>query len=104
MEKYEGMSFEEAMKLLEEKIALLEKEEESEEDLTDIYKEAVNLKSYCAQLLSNEREEIRKIAKENNIPLSEIGLEENDLSIDEIDDVSMFENEEYNDEDILDNK
>lgn len=104
MEKYEGMSFEEAMKLLEEKIALLEKEEESEEDLTDIYKEAVNLKNYCAQLLSNEREEIRKIAKENNIPLSEIGLEENDLSIDEIDDVSMFENEEYNDEDILDNK
>lgn len=108
MEKYEGMSFEEAMKLLEEKIALLEKEDETDKDLTDVYEEAVNLKNYCAQLLSNEREEIRRIAKENNIPLSEIGLEENDMSIDELDQFDMLENEEDNNQDNeesdLDNK
>lgn len=104
MEKYEGMSFEEAMNLLEEKIALLEKEEESDEDLTNIYEEAVNLKNYCAQLLSNEREEIRRIAKENNIPLSEIGLEEDDMSIDEPDNFDISEDEEDNNEDNLDNK
>lgn len=104
MEKYEGMSFEEAMKLLEEKIALLEKEDETDEDLTDVYEEAVNLKNYCAQLLSNEREEIRRIAKENNIPLSEIGLEENDMSIDESDEFDILEDKEGNNENDLDNK
>ena len=93
MEKYEGMSFEEAMKLLEEKIALLEKEDESEEDLTGVYEEAVNLKNYCAQLLSNEREEIRRIAKENNIPLSEIGLEDEDPMAEYMDAELLEDNE-----------
>ena len=77
MEKYEGMSFDEAMKLFEEKISLLEKNEDGQ-DVGKIYQEAVKLRDYCAKLLSDEREEIKKIAKENNIPLSEIGLEENE--------------------------
>ena len=68
MEKYEGMSFEEAMKLLEEKIALLEKEDETDKDLTDIYEEAVNLKNYCAQLLSNERR-LFSMDKEGLVPI-----------------------------------
>ena len=77
MEKYEGMSFEEAMKLFEEKISLLEKDEDGQ-DVGKIYQEAVELRDYCAKLLSDEREEIKRIAKENNIPLSEIGLEESE--------------------------
>ena len=77
MEKYEGMSFDEAMKLFEEKISLLEKDEDGQ-DVGKIYQEAVKLRDYCAKLLSDEREEIKKIAKENNIPLSEIGLEESE--------------------------
>lgn len=77
MEKYEGMSFDEAMKLFEEKISLLEKDEDGQ-DAGKIYQEAVELRDYCAKLLSDEREEIKRIAKENNIPLSEIGLEENE--------------------------
>ena len=77
MEKYEGMSFDEAMKLFEEKISLLEKDEDGQ-DVGKIYQEAVELRDYCAKLLSDEREEIKRIAKENNIPLSEIGLEENE--------------------------
>lgn len=84
MEKFEGMSFEEAMKLLEEKIAILEAEDDNDEsDTIAVYEDAVLLKDYCAQLLAKEREEIKRIAKENNIPLSEIGLEESDLSIDD---------------------
>ena len=77
MEKYEGMSFDEAMKLFEEKISLLEKDEDGQ-DVGKIYQEAVELRDYCAKLLSDEREEIKKIAKENNIPLSEIRLEESE--------------------------
>ncbi len=77
MEKYEGMSFDEAMKLFEEKISLLEKDEDGQ-DVGKIYQEAVELRDYCAKLLSEEREEIKRIAKENNIPLSEIGLEESE--------------------------
>ena len=87
MEKYEGIRFDEAMKLFEEKISLLEKDEDGQ-DVGKIYQEAVELRDYCAKLLSDEREEIKRIAKENNIPLSEIGLEE-----------SEDENEEKNNND-----
>lgn len=76
MDKITGLTFEEAMAQLEEKIALLEKEENV--DNQKLYDEAVALKEYCADLLKKEREEIKRIAKENNIPLSEIGLDEDE--------------------------
>ena len=94
MEKYEGMSFDEAMKLFEEKISLLEKDEDGQ-DVEKIYQEAVELRDYCAKLLSDEREEIKRIAKENNIPLSKIGLEENEDEDD--DDEDEDEEEDNND-------
>lgn len=72
MTDIKNLSFDDAMTQLEEKIALLEKEENS--DNQKLYEEAVALKEYCAELLKKEKEEIKKIAKENNIPLSEIGL------------------------------
>lgn len=72
MTDIKNLSFDDAMTQLEEKIALLEKEENS--DNQKLYEEAVVLKEYCAELLKKEKEEIKKIAKENNIPLSEIGL------------------------------
>ena len=65
------------MILFEEKISLLEKDEDGK-DVGKIYQEAVELRDYCAKLLSDEREEIKRIAKENNIPLSEIGLKESE--------------------------
>lgn len=82
MEKYDGISFDEAMKLLEEKISLLEKDDESEKSIKT-YEEAIALKNYCAKLLADEREEIERVAKENNIPLSEIGLTEDDTKNEE---------------------
>lgn len=94
MEKYEGLSFDEAMKLLEEKISYLESDDqENEEELAKVYDEAVLLKNYCAKLLASERAEIKRIAKENNIPLSEIGLEDED-PMDEYMDSELLENDE----------
>lgn len=74
MEQFKNLSFDEAMNLLESKIALLEKEENT--DNQKLYEEAITLKEYCAELLKKEKNDIIKIAKENNIPLSEIGLNE----------------------------
>ena len=74
MKKLSEMTFDEAMELLEKKIALLEKEENA--DNQKLYEEAVALKDHCSKLLIKEREEIKKMAKENNIPLEDIGLSE----------------------------
>jgi len=70
------LSFDEAMAQLEEKISLLEKEENYNNQ--KLYEEAVALKEHCASLLNKEREDIKKVAKENNISLSDIGLSEDD--------------------------
>ena len=76
MKEIKDLTFDEAMAQLEEKISLLEEEENA--DNQELYEEAVALKEYCADLLKKEKEEIKRIAKENNIPLSEIGLTEDD--------------------------
>ncbi len=76
MTEIKDLTFDEAMAQLEEKIALLEKEENANNQ--ELYDEAVALKEYCADLLKKEKEEIKRIARENNIPLSEIGLTEDD--------------------------
>lgn len=76
MKEIKELSFDEAMTQLEEKISLLEKEENT--DNQTLYEEAVALKEHCAELLKKEKEEIKRIAKENNIPLSEIGMTDED--------------------------
>ena len=76
MKDVKELSFDEAMTQLEEKISLLEKEENT--DNQALYEEAVALKEHCAELLKKEKEEIKRIAKENNIPLSEIGMTDED--------------------------
>ncbi len=83
MTEIKDLTFDEAMTQLEEKIALLEKEENANNQ--ELYDEAVALKEYCADLLKKEKEEIKRIAKENNIPLSEIGLTEDDEDEDSAD-------------------
>lgn len=83
MTEIKDLTFDEAMAQLEEKIALLEKEENANNQ--ELYDEAVALKEYCADLLKKEKEEIKRIAKENNIPLSEIGLTEDDEDEDSAD-------------------
>lgn len=76
MEKFKDLTFDEAMAQLEEKISLLEKEENA--DNQQLYNEAIELKEYCADLLKKEKEEIKRIAAENNISLSEIGLDDDE--------------------------
>lgn len=72
---FTNLSFDKAMEQLEAKITELEKPEN--EDNQKLFDEAMALKDYCAELLKKEKENIIKIAKENNIPLEEIGLDEN---------------------------
>lgn len=73
--EFENLSFDEAMDLLEKKIQELEKPENNNNQ--KLFDEATALKDYCGTLLKKEKEDIIKIAKENNIPLEEIGLDEN---------------------------
>lgn len=72
--KLDGLTFDEAMKQLEIRIEQLEKSDSTDNHKT--YEEAIELKEYCSELLKREKEEIIKVAKENNIALSDIGLEE----------------------------
>ena len=60
-------------------------------------KEAENLRNHCKELLKKEKEEIIKTAKENNIPLEEIGISEDDDD-DDFDDFDEDEEEEEEDE------
>ncbi|MDR2527250.1 MAG: hypothetical protein LBC92_05255 [Rickettsiales bacterium] len=81
IENIEKLSFDEAMDLLENKMDKIEKAEENDEDTIEVqvlYEEALQLKDYCAILLDKEKQDIIKMAKENNIPLDEIGLSEDE--------------------------
>jgi len=75
--KLDGLTFNEAMELLEEKIEKLEKNDDVD-NTQEIYEEAVALKEYCGELLKKEKEEIIKIAKDNDIALEDIGLSEDE--------------------------
>lgn len=61
------MTYEEAMKKLGEKVALLEKGELPLEDTVKIYDEAVKLSGYCTALLDNAKLKITELSekKEN---------------------------------------
>ena len=82
--EFKNLSFDEAMDQLEAKITELEKPEN--ENNQTLFDEAMALKDYCAELLKKEKEDIIKIAKENNIPLEEIGLDENGEYLNDEDD------------------
>jgi exonuclease VII small subunit len=74
--KTEQLTFDEAMSQLEEMVSLLEKEENM--DNQPLYEKAVITKEHCSFLLKKEKAEIIRVAKENNIPLADLGLTEFD--------------------------
>lgn len=92
--EFKNLSFDEAMDQLEAKITELEKlENENDQKL---FNEAIALKDYCAELLKKEKEDIIRIAKENNIPLEEIGLDENGEYLSDEDDEDNNNNDNDN--------
>ena len=93
---FTNLSFDKAMEQLEAKITELEKPEN--EDNQKLFDEAMALKDYCAELLKKEKENIIKIAKENNIPLEEIGLDENGEYLSDEDDEDDGDNNTDNGE------
>ncbi|MDR2760793.1 MAG: exodeoxyribonuclease VII small subunit [Rickettsiales bacterium] len=96
----ENLTFDEAIERLEVILSKLEKNgpsmstEEVEKDLD----EADRLKNHCKKLLEKEREEIIRTAKDNNIPLEEIGFSEDDMDIDLAGDDDEEEDEESEEE------
>jgi exonuclease VII small subunit len=94
----EEMTFDEAIDELENILSELQdigKEDSalSTEEIDKKLDRAEQLKEHCKQLLEKEREDIIRTAKENNIPLEEIGLDENSLDIDFDEELSDEEEE-----------
>lgn len=57
----ENLTFEEALKQLEEKVQLLEKGDKSLDDTLKIYDEAVKLSGYCSALLNTAKMKISEL-------------------------------------------
>lgn len=74
------MNFDEAMSKLEGILDNLEAngEQMNPEEVEAKIAEAEQLRDYCKVLLKKEREDLIKTAKENNIPLEELGLSEDE--------------------------
>lgn len=70
------LSFKEAFEKLTEIVNKLENQEQDIESMTKLFTEGVKLKNHCDSILDNEKNKIKIIAKENNISLKDIGLED----------------------------
>lgn len=57
----ENLTYEEALKLLEEKVRLLEKGDKSLDDTLKLYDEAVKLSGYCSALLNAAKIKISEL-------------------------------------------
>ena len=71
----EKLSFDDAMMLLEEAISNLENDKFND---PYYFEYAQKLKSHCSTYLAREKANIKRIAQDNNIPLSQIGLGDDD--------------------------
>ena len=93
----ENLNFDEAATKLEGILDELEGDTSkfTQEEIEEKVKEAENLRNHCKELLKKEKEEIIKTAKENNIPLEEIGISEDD----DDDDFDDFDEDEEDEED-----
>jgi exonuclease VII small subunit len=85
--KIEGLTFDEAIDKLEKILENLGDSEKngfsmSNEEIEAQLEEAERLKNHCKKLLEKEREDIIRTAKENNIPLEEIGLDDDSMNLD----------------------
>lgn len=87
----ENLNFDTAMSKMESILDDLEANSDkmTPEEVESKLKEAETLKEKCKELLRQEKEEIIKTAKENNISLEELGITEGD----------DFEDDDYDDDD-----
>ena len=87
----ENLNFDTAMSKMESILDDLEANSDklTPEEVENKLKEAETLKEKCKELLRQEKEEIIKTAKENNISLEELGITEGD----------DFEDDDYDDDD-----
>ena len=91
----ENLDFDTAISRLENILDKLENDQNlSAEETQKLYEEAEQLKDHCKNLLSKEREEIVRVAKENNISLDELDLDQDYDDDDDEDDDEDEEDEE----------
>ena len=76
----EQLSFDEAMSKLETILDDLEAngEKMNPDEMENKISEAEKLKDYCSALLKKEKQDLIRTAKENNIPLEELGISEDE--------------------------
>lgn len=68
------LSFKEAFGKLQNILEELESKDCDIEEMTKLYQKGLELKKYCSDVLSKEKNKIKVIAEKNNISLEEIGL------------------------------
>lgn len=96
----ESMDFDTAIARLEKILDSLENDADlSPEEQQQMYKEAEDLKNHCKKLLDKEKEEIFKIAKENNISLDELNLDDNFNEDEDYEDDDSEDEDDYDDDD-----
>lgn len=91
----ENLTFDESMGKLESILDELESKSDSltPEEIEAKITEAEKLRDHCKDLLKKEKEEIIKTARDNNIPLEDIGITADD-DLDDYDDLEEEEEEE----------
>lgn len=95
----ENLDFDTAINNLETILDRLENDENlNAEEAQKLYEEAENLKNHCKSLLEKEKLEIIKIAKENDIPLSELDFDDSDLDEDDEEEDEDEDDEEFEDD------
>jgi hypothetical protein len=95
------MDFNEASSRLESILDELESEGAkglSSEEVDKKLKEAEKLRDYCRKLLKKEKADIIRTARENDIPLEEIGLSEDDEEDEDEDDEDEDDEDEEDEE------
>ncbi|MDR1499320.1 MAG: hypothetical protein LBS34_03465 [Rickettsiales bacterium] len=90
MQEAKNLTFDDALSRLESLLDTIEEGAKdgkiSEAEIDSKIEEAEKLRDYCKDLLRKEKEDIIRVAKENNIPLEEIGISEDDDDDDDDDD------------------
>lgn len=95
----ENLDFDTAIKKLETILDTLENNENlTPEEQQKLYSEAEELKNHCRYLLDKEKEEIFRVAKENNISLDELDLDNEDDEDDDEDDDDYDDDEDEEEE------
>jgi exodeoxyribonuclease VII small subunit len=70
-----NLSFKQAFEELQKILQKLETKEYNIEEITELYKNGLELKKYCSDILEKEKSKIKIIAEKNGVSLEELGFD-----------------------------